>query len=744
LKVLFKVEGGKEKHKHNFALIENYIQTNYGYKIDASGKDVSRLCFLSWDAELYLFEESRPINELQEVTAAPTKEEKKLSQIDVGKEKKFTELPENLDEIKRFTENKIKYEPNSRNKFIYLFACNCCRKGIEKIVCTGYMQANFTDRTTQELQQSIDNAYNHNLSAFGKYSKRSHKANNNIPNPTRGNNISGQNGSQKSDNGKSDFIPFWSEYEEVNQKTGKVTVKIAIIYREFRRFLNENGFWRLKKDKGYDFVRYKDKVCEIIEVDDIKNFVYEFLESNGFYSVSEMFSRGAKKYFSADSINPLPYVDLKFKKDSGEEAFFYFTNCWVRVTKDEIKTHPYTELDGIIWKTNIVNHHFILSPTPFDKANPLDFSKGSCEFDQFVRHVSHNDKSTHVNDVGCTPADILDRYFSFVSSIGFLLHGYKHPAVRKGIFIIDHKIGEKGEQNGRSGKSLIIVACSYLKRTATINGKSFDPKYQFKFELIKKDSQIVLFNDMLRNFDTETIFEIIADNYNANQRNNGYIHFKYSESPKVALTTNFLPKGEGESYSGRMHIIEASDYFHSGHSPYEEYGHSMFDDWNTEEYNRFYNFLLESVQYYLTNGLTKYSRSNFDNRKLIDECPQEFLDWMEMIDENTEKSMVEKNIPHRRKDLFDKYNAYHTGYYSNKVSPKKFGVMIKLYCETHGLLYNPHKEGGYDKRNGVEFMTVGDERFDLTVYNKRHNQTPELPMKAPEPIKTDLFTKNEQ
>lgn len=53
LKCLVKVGGGLEKHKAIFNSLKKYFTDNFQIELDVSGKDVSRLCFSSWDENIF-------------------------------------------------------------------------------------------------------------------------------------------------------------------------------------------------------------------------------------------------------------------------------------------------------------------------------------------------------------------------------------------------------------------------------------------------------------------------------------------------------------------------------------------------------------------------------------------------------------------------------------------------------------------------------------------------------------------
>ncbi|WP_394970951.1 BT4734/BF3469 family protein [uncultured Croceitalea sp.] len=54
LKALVKIDGTPEEHKASFASLKEYFRSNYEIELDNSGSDITRLCFVSWDENLFL------------------------------------------------------------------------------------------------------------------------------------------------------------------------------------------------------------------------------------------------------------------------------------------------------------------------------------------------------------------------------------------------------------------------------------------------------------------------------------------------------------------------------------------------------------------------------------------------------------------------------------------------------------------------------------------------------------------
>jgi len=54
LKALVKINSNPKEHKLSFNSLKVYFKTEYDIELDNSGSDVTRLCFVSWDKDLYL------------------------------------------------------------------------------------------------------------------------------------------------------------------------------------------------------------------------------------------------------------------------------------------------------------------------------------------------------------------------------------------------------------------------------------------------------------------------------------------------------------------------------------------------------------------------------------------------------------------------------------------------------------------------------------------------------------------
>lgn len=156
LKVVVKVSTGIAEHGLAFQEVASYYETALNEIVDPSGKDCSRLCFMSYDHDAYYNDDAEVFQVLVEVPEQ--RETKKVLSDD--------EIFENL--IK-FTNNKLTYQNGSRNAYIHLLACNCNRNGLSQSFAEAKILSAF-DLDPKEITTTVNSAYKLNESEHQKFS----------------------------------------------------------------------------------------------------------------------------------------------------------------------------------------------------------------------------------------------------------------------------------------------------------------------------------------------------------------------------------------------------------------------------------------------------------------------------------------------------------------------------------------------------------------------------------------------
>jgi Virulence-associated protein E/VirE N-terminal domain/Domain of unknonw function from B. Theta Gene description (DUF3874) len=166
LKILVKINSDKANHKEAFLLVQAHYESILKLEIDKSGKDLTRLCFYSYDENLYYNENAKIFS----VT-----EQEKEPKANIEREFKRTEptIVINSDAIYnhciKFTEKKVQFVEGSRNVFVYQLANNLNRKGVSLHEALGYILTDF-GYDEKEVTQAVNSAYG-NIHEFGKNEK---------------------------------------------------------------------------------------------------------------------------------------------------------------------------------------------------------------------------------------------------------------------------------------------------------------------------------------------------------------------------------------------------------------------------------------------------------------------------------------------------------------------------------------------------------------------------------------------
>ena len=180
IKIFIKVNTNAEHHSNAYNQVANHYKVISGYDFDPKCKDITRLCFVSCDTDLFL-NENATIFEVQE----QVQKLQKVSKIETVQNLSSDEL---LDKCVKFTEQKEQYQNGNRNNFIYLFASNANRFGIDEADTLDYCITNF-DLDEKEIKTAVNSAYKNQIADYAKFAKfanlqTNEVVKNNIPNKT--------------------------------------------------------------------------------------------------------------------------------------------------------------------------------------------------------------------------------------------------------------------------------------------------------------------------------------------------------------------------------------------------------------------------------------------------------------------------------------------------------------------------------------------------------------------------------
>ena len=150
LKVLVKCDNDLSTHTYAFNALRSYYDNLLDVASDKSIKDVLRLCFVSYDSDMYLNKNSKVFN----YQSYPNNE---------------TKSRKDLEWVWNFTANKEKFIEGNRNNFIHSYGCNANRNNFEMndVINYAYSYSN-NSFSKAEIKKTINSAYENNIYEKGK------------------------------------------------------------------------------------------------------------------------------------------------------------------------------------------------------------------------------------------------------------------------------------------------------------------------------------------------------------------------------------------------------------------------------------------------------------------------------------------------------------------------------------------------------------------------------------------------
>jgi hypothetical protein len=131
-------------------------------------------------------------------------------------------------------------------------------------------------------------------------------------------------------------------------------------------------------------------------------------------------------------------------------------------------------------------------------------------------------------------------------------------------------------------------------------------------------------------------------------------------------------------------------------SPLEEFGHRLFDDWDQDEWVRFDNFMVKSLQYYLRKGLIEPLSINVDFNRLKLETSVEFIDFMDALLRNPRQNHIQSSsevLIFDKAELFKEFTQANLNT-QNRITIITLKKWIEKYCGFHQIATNHYKSNG--------------------------------------------------
>lgn len=511
---------------------------------------------------------------------------------------------------------------------------------------------------------------------------------------------------------------FWEEH--IRKKGEEISFSINSGYLQY--FLRIQGFRKLREPESRqtDFVRIRSNRVERVTAEDITEFLISWARGDEKRSpFSEMPSDVQpievqnliidSPRTSPAALSKLQSVELDFCDYTPDSQLFFFDNATVRVTAegiDELDPARGAGLSRYVWRQDVFPHAFRKLPDMFTvsrtvtdegrsfydiEVNDLQ-SKVFCylintsrlhwrrELEDYADMLPASERDAYLDGhrfsiagEGLQPEEVTDQKQALISklfTIGYMLHGYKDLSRAWAPMAMDWKIGEDGECNGRSGKSFLFQqALPLLLQTVRLSGRN--PKLMDNnhvFASVSRHTKMLLVDDCVRNFNFGEFFDVITGGITVNRKGIDPYELSFTDAPKIAFTTNYVPTMLDASTDARLLYVVFSDYYHNHSVEGDDYretrtirddfGKSLFaSDYTEEEWNADLNFLLQCERFYLrvlpTGDKLQPPMENILLRKRKQDMSGNFEQWAEAYFHPTNRDHLDRLIP--VKDALDDF-----------------------------------------------------------------------------------------
>lgn len=622
-----------------------YIESKYNVTCDKSARDITRLCFLSYDKDLIYNANSDYFT--FDINYNEIIDTKKIGAIEPIK---------NSSEVLHYIYEQIAskrgaFIEGNRNNFTFYFAIETALAGIDKNEAINYIPEG-NSFTKREIQKTFDNAYNivENNGDIGQYSKY---YNNEVSGKKK---ISKTIATNIKDNDKTDFF-----------------INVLNDYNLYKTYINNKVYGVHIKDNN---------IIKLIDIPDTIEYLASILND---MDISKKVGDFSKK----DDKSLLCFLQTKeitFLKNTPTSLYFCFLNCIVNITDNGAKVIDYKDLPANVYvnEDDIIKHNYKNIKLTSDLQEIDNYYK-DFNFYKFHRDISG------------------DRFEDLYYAIGFMLFNADIPDLRKILFITDERslMSKDDDKAGGVGKSLLINSISkfynynkdYQTNAVVIKtAKNWDIDDPFAFTGVNIFTKLIAIEDIAKKFKFEKLYNVATEGIAINEKYKKVFNLSVEKGYRVAITTNFIEPDPDESSERRRLLLVLKNEFNSKYTPYTKYNENFFSDWNEEQWNIFYNLYLCYSLYFMQNKKRAIGRGY--------EIYQNAADIYEWFDSSEIEGYLKEGI--LIKSLRDMYNKA----VETNINANKFSKQLKWSIKYKYNLTDTELEACITNHSGNQFVKI--------------------------------------
>lgn len=346
--MLTKIPAEIENHKSYFLALEEYHSCD---EFDSGTKDVSRVCYASYDPKIFINEDAEVWTEKQSTKDLEVDARQPISVVTI------TDSIDVVQKLKKWWEAKYPMAEGGRNNNIHVLAAALNQYGISEEnanhACAEYQAPDFK---MDEIRATIRSAYKLYAADHGTKKLEDREMTDRLRRDIK----SGANKQELKEELTSKGIDpkeaesiiehaesianehvqiFWS-------KNDKGVVKM--VHHLFREFLEDNGFYKFYPEGSDNFIFVRKVSNRVQNVTDqqIKDFVLRYIEDKIKDMAVWNFFADKTRFFKEDFLSFLHEIQINFVKDDENTSYLFFRNTAVKVSKKNVETIEYEDPPG--------------------------------------------------------------------------------------------------------------------------------------------------------------------------------------------------------------------------------------------------------------------------------------------------------------------------------------------------------------------------------------------------------------
>lgn len=375
------------------------------------------------------------------------------------------------------------------------------------------------------------------------------------------------------------FGTFWSLHEGKPAKINTQLLFQWLLAKYKLKYVKISEGETVEKPAPLILTASKNNVLKAITISDVRSYIGQHIKSikdaGERAKVENAMLKDIGKIITDATLQTyIEHTEHRAKYDNATTMYFAFKNGIVEVTAENITLSKYSDAGGVFWENEVNKHSYEIKDDPFNNG--------------YADLIS---KVTMTADLQESP----ENYKWLCWLIGYSLHRRERlQGTEKRMVILSENNIDHETADGGSAKNIAFEGLGFLRPSVVTGGVVFNTSSTFAFQNCNLDTHLYAVSDP-KNFRLKDIYEYITGGVWVEKKNKQ----PFKVYPRIWGLFNTIPKGADDSDIRRMYICIVSQFFNAGNLGRDYFKKELFTDFNTAEWNSFYTFLFRCCQQYL-------------------------------------------------------------------------------------------------------------------------------------------------